>query len=183
VEPDVVDRIVEQWARERPAMALESIGVVARILRCAKLINDERRRTLAALGTDSATLDLLATLRRVGPPYRLAPSELAAENLVTGAAITQRVARAEASGHVRCERTPSGRRTTAVELTPKGHRVIERDIEVLIGRERALLRGIEGGERELLESMLRRLLGGMEAGDRAADGPPQTTRPPESEQS
>lgn len=158
---DAVDEIVEQWARERPAMPVDSIGVVARILRIAKVITDERRRTLAELGIDSATLDLLATLRRAGTPYRMSPSELADTCLVSGGAITQRVARAEDAGLVRCERTPSGKRTVTVELTPHGHQVIERNIEVLIGRERALLGGLGDGERRELEDLLRTLLGGI----------------------
>jgi DNA-binding MarR family transcriptional regulator len=158
---DAVDGIVEQWARERPEMPVDSIGVVARVLRIAKIITDERRRTLAELGIDSATLDLLATLRRSGPPYRMTPAEIAAHCLVSGGAVSQRVARAEDAGFVRTERTGSGRRTMAVVLTERGHRVIEHNIEALIARERALITGVSGDDRARLEGLLRDLLAGM----------------------
>jgi hypothetical protein len=59
------------WAREAPGVPVGSIGVLTRIWQAAKLLSDERRRTLAAVGMDAATLDLLSTLRRAGPPYRL----------------------------------------------------------------------------------------------------------------
>src|SRR4051812_28533509 len=117
-------------------MPVDSIGVVARILRIAKLFTDERLRTLAAMGIDSATSDLQATLRRSGPPYRLNATELAEACLVSGGAISQRVTRAEDAGFVRTRRTESGRRTLEVELTARGHLAIERDIEAMIGRER-----------------------------------------------
>ncbi|MER6987487.1 MarR family transcriptional regulator [Saccharopolyspora hirsuta] len=158
---DAVDGIVEQWARERPDMAVDAIGVIARILRIAKLITDERRRVLAELGIDSATLDLLATLRRAGAPYRLTPAEIAENCLVSGGAITQRVTRAEDAGLVRTQRSASGKRTVAVELTEHGHQVIEHDIEVLIGRERQLIAGLPADDRRQLEGLLRELLGRM----------------------
>ncbi|WP_232667465.1 MarR family winged helix-turn-helix transcriptional regulator [Pseudonocardia sp. TRM90224] len=139
-------------------MPLDSIGVVARVLRIAKLVWDVRRRTLAALDMDSATVDLIATLRRNGPPYCMTPSALVDDILVSGPAITQRVARAEALGLVSVERTPSGRRTVHVTLTSEGHRTIERNIEELIEQERALLVGLTDAERAELETLLRKLL-------------------------
>lgn len=161
---DAVDEIVDQWARERPGMPVDSIGVVARILRIAKLITDERRRVLAELGIDNAILDLLATLRRAGPPYRLSPAEIAENCLVSGGAITQRVTRAEDAGLVRSQRSASGKRTVAVELTPRGHQVIERNIEVLLGRERQLLAGMPADDQQRLEGLLRDLLARMSRG-------------------
>jgi hypothetical protein len=70
-----------------------SIGILTHIWQAAKLFSDERRRTLATIGMDAATLDLLSTLRRAGPPYRLSTRELAAR-LVTAGAVTQRASRA-----------------------------------------------------------------------------------------
>jgi DNA-binding MarR family transcriptional regulator len=161
VEPDAVDEIALQWSRERPDMPVDSIGLVARILRIAKIVTDERRRTLSALGIDSATFDLVATLRRSGSPYRMSPTGLAEACLVSGGAITQRVARAEDAGLVRATRTDPGRRTLTVELTSHGHQVVERDIEALIGRERELVAHMPAVEREQLADLLRSLLAGL----------------------
>lgn len=165
MDRDLIDTVAEQWSRERPAMPVESIGVIGRILRIAKLVTDERRRVLHGLGLDSATFDLLATLRRAGAPYRLGPADLSRQSLLSGGAVTQRVARAEAAGLVRVERTESGRRTVAVELTAAGHEAIERNIEVLIGRERELIAALGVEERRDLADLLRRLLAGIDGGD------------------
>ncbi|ALG07277.1 MarR family winged helix-turn-helix transcriptional regulator [Kibdelosporangium phytohabitans] len=161
MEPDAVDAITRQWARERPEMPLDSIGVVGRILRIAKLLMDERRRTLSTLDIDNATFDLLAALRRAGSPYRLSPTELTEWCLVSGGAITQRVTRAEQAGLVRTTRTDSGKRTLAVELTQRGHQTIEHGVETLIGREHDLVSHLSGEEREQLANLLRSLLAGI----------------------
>ncbi|HWN33307.1 MAG TPA: MarR family transcriptional regulator [Pseudonocardia sp.] len=158
---DAVDEIAQQWAREKPDLALDSIGVIARILRIAKLIADERRAVLSQLNIDSATFDLIATLRRSGRPYRMSPTEIARDCLVSGGAISQRVTRAEADGLVRTTRTDSGKRTLWVELTDRGHRIVERDIEVLLGRERQLIAHLAGDDRDRLAELLRTLLAGL----------------------
>ena len=175
---DAVDDIAAQWAREKPGLALDSIGVVARILRIAKLIADERRAVLSELNIDSATFDLIATLRRGGRPYRMSPTEIARDCLVSGGAISQRVTRAEAEGLVRTTRTDSGKRTLWVELTDRGHRIVERDIEVLLNRERQLIAHLAPADRDRLADLLRALLVGIAPAEAEPDPPPphQQTR-------
>ena len=157
---DAVDEIADQWARERPGLPVDSIGVVARVLRLAKVFTDHRRRVLRSLGIDSAMFDLLATLRRAGAPYRMSPAELSEACLVSGGGITQRVSRAEVAGLVDCHRTEGGR-TLTVALTAAGHRVIEQDIEAFLARERELIDHVPAERREQLAALLRELLAGV----------------------
>jgi DNA-binding Lrp family transcriptional regulator len=56
---------------------------------------------LARLGVDPATRDLLATLRRAGPPYQMTAGDIAKQTLVSAGAVSQRVVRAERDGLVR----------------------------------------------------------------------------------
>ncbi|WP_280399098.1 MarR family winged helix-turn-helix transcriptional regulator, partial [Nocardia carnea] len=90
--------IAAAWERELPGARTESIHLFTPLWRVAKLLTEERQRTLRRLGVDDATLDLLSTLRRSGPPYRLTTRQIAARSLVTAGAISQRLARAEAAG-------------------------------------------------------------------------------------
>jgi DNA-binding MarR family transcriptional regulator len=159
-KPDAVDEIQLAWLRERPDLPVESIGVIARVWRAAKLLGDERRRTLARLGIDHAILDLLSTLRRRGAPYTMTPAELKDHCLVTSGAISQRVARAESAGQVEVRRSPGGR-TLTVALTDKGHLAIEDTVERLLGYESGLLDHLTAAEREQLAELLRRLLDGL----------------------
>jgi DNA-binding MarR family transcriptional regulator len=159
-KPDAVDQIRLAWLRERPDMPVDSIGVITRVWRAAKILGDERRRTLARLGIDAATLDLLSTLRRHGVPYAMTPAELKRSCLVSAGAITQRVARAEAAGLVRPTRGPGGR-TALVELTDAGHRLIEGSVERLLRHEEHLIDHLPPPERDQLTELLRKLLDGL----------------------
>jgi DNA-binding MarR family transcriptional regulator len=157
---DGADRIQIAWTRERPGTPVESIGVITRIWHAGKLLADERRRTLARLGIDAATLDLLSTLRRHGGAYRMTPAELKDACLVSAGAISQRVTRAEAGGLVRAHRTAGGR-TTAVELTAEGHELIEGSVDELLRHEQDLIGHLTPEEREHLAALLRTLLDGL----------------------
>ena len=155
---DGVDRIQAAWQRERPGIPVDSIGVITRIWRIGKLLADERRRTLARLGIDAATLDLLSTLRRSGPPYRLTPGAIARQTLVSAGAISQRVARAERQGMVRREHSgPDGRRSY-VNLTAEGHALIDRSVGELLRREDDLMSSLATGRRDEFTELLRILL-------------------------
>jgi DNA-binding MarR family transcriptional regulator len=172
---DGVDRIQLAWTRERPGTPVESIGLITRIWRAGKLLADDRRRTLARLGIDAATLDLLSTLCRHGAPYRMTPAELKDACLVSAGAISQRVARAEAADLVRATRTGGGR-TTAVELTETGHALIEGSVDELLRHEQTLIDHLTPDERDRLAELLRALLAGLTARLPGADD-----RPPEKE--
>lgn len=159
-EPDAVDEIAAQWSRERPDLPVDAIGVVARVLRIAKVFADHRRRTLAELGVDRATFDLLATLRRTGAPFRMSPAELIEACLVTGGAISQRVARAEAAGFVTTERTAGGH-TTAVALTPAGRERIDHDIARYFALEQSMIGHMAPDQQAELARLLRQLQAGL----------------------
>lgn len=158
---DGVDQIQQAWERERPGTPAGSIGVITRIWRIGKLLADERRRTLALLGIDAATLDLLSTLRRAGHPYRLTAGAIAELSLVSAGAISQRVARAEREGLVRRERSPADGRLSYVTLTATGQALIERSVDELLRHEEALLSGLAAAQREDLTALLRVLLGSL----------------------
>ncbi len=156
-----MDHIQQAWERERPGTPAGSIGVITRIWRIGKLLADERRRTLALLGIDAATLDLLSTLRRAGHPYRLTAGAIAELSLVSAGAISQRVARAEREGLVRRERSPADGRLSYVTLTAAGQALIERSVDELLRHEEALLSGLADARREDLTALLRVLLGSL----------------------
>lgn len=146
------------WLRERPVTPVQGIGIVTRIWRCAKLLGDDRRRTLDAAGADAATLDLLSVLRRAGPPYQLTTRELTEQTLVTAGAISQRIARAERDGLVERTPGPEGTRTVLVILTPTGHTHVEHLVDRVLGREAELISHLTPEQQTALTDLLRLLL-------------------------
>jgi DNA-binding MarR family transcriptional regulator len=167
---DRADQITRAWQREQPGVPVGSIGVFTRIHQAAKLLADQRRRILSNIGMDSATLDLLSTLRRSGQPYRLSTRELAARCLVTAGAITQRVDRAEREGLVRRLAAQPGSRTVSVELTDLGHRAVESTVGDLLRYEQGLVDVLDPTRQQELARLLALLLQGLQT--RAEDDEP-----------
>lgn len=160
---DAVDAIALAWQRERPGTPVQGIGVVTRIWRCAKLLGDDRRRTLDAAGADAATLDLLSVLRRAGPPYQLSTRELTKRSLVTAGAISQRITRAERDGLVERAPGPVGSRTVLVTLTAAGHAHVEQLVDRVLGREAELISRLTSEQQATLTELLHLLLDDLHA--------------------
>ena len=135
------DEIATAWQRELPGVPTSSIGVITPLWRVAKLLADDRRRTL----------------RRAGPPYTLTTRELGTRTLVTAGAISQRLARAEAEGLISRAPSDRGRRAVAVTLTPRGHRTIERAVTALLTHEEALVAGLDPDNVRAFGQVLERL--------------------------
>ncbi len=155
---DHVDHVLEQWGAERPDLDVSPMAVIGRMKRLHQIIEAELRRTFAAHGLDAASFDVLATLRRSGPPHRLTPAALMRSAMVTSGAITQRLDRLEARGLV--GRTPSETdgRVVHVALTPEGVALIDRALPDHVATEHRLLAGLTPGRRDTLADTLRDLL-------------------------
>ena len=149
--------IAAAWRRELPGARTESIEVITPVWRIAKVLADDRRRTLAALGVDPSTLDLLSVIRRAGPPYELTTREIASRTLVTPGAVSQRVARAELSGLVQRASSSASRRAVAVRLTDAGHALIEATVRQLLEHEAGLIGALTADERAALTGLLAKL--------------------------
>jgi DNA-binding MarR family transcriptional regulator len=155
---DHVDLVLEQWARNRPDLDVSPMAVIGRLSRLSRLIDTELHRTFAAHGLDRASFDVLATLRRSGPPYRLTPTMLMRSAMVTSGAITQRLDRLEARRLI--TRTPSeaDRRVVVVALTEDGLALIDRVLPDHVATEERLLAALAPAERDALARTLRVLL-------------------------
>ncbi len=133
------NEIAAAWQRELPGVPTSSIGVITPLWRAAKLLSDDRRRTLALArhrGLDARPAEHAAPS---GPPYTLTTRELGERTLVTAGAISQRIGRAEAEGLVTRAPSDRGRRAVAVTLTTKGHRTIEAAVTALLTHEEELV--------------------------------------------
>src|SRR5262245_30355824 len=128
---DDVDRIVDQWAVQRPDLQTEAMAVFGRIYRLARIVGDRQEEAYGRLGINRGDFDVLATLRRSGAPYELTPTELCATMMLTSGGMTGRIDRLERRGLVRRAAHPSDRRALVVSLTPDGRRLV--DVAVGVG--------------------------------------------------
>lgn len=149
--------IAASWQQELPGVRAEAIEIITPLWRVAKILADDRRRTLASLGIDGATLDLLSVIRRAGPPYELTTREIARRTLITPGAVSQRVARAEGAGLVEREPSPASRRAVVVRLTDAGHTLINNTVRPLLDHEADLVSVLSDDERRALTAVLAKL--------------------------
>ncbi|RPF26655.1 MarR family winged helix-turn-helix transcriptional regulator [Georgenia muralis] len=155
---DGVDRILEQWARERPELDTEAMGIFGRIYRIARASGDAMEATYGRFGITRADFDVLATLRRSGEPFALTPSALTGALMLTSGGITGRVDRLERAGLVARSPSPTDRRALLVTLTPAGREVVDKAVVAGLETQRSLLAALPPARRRELDGLLRDLL-------------------------
>src|SRR5437763_10217354 len=117
---DEVDRLVEAWRQERPDLDVEPLAVLSRVTRLARHLDRARRRAFATHGLDAAEFDVLAALRRCGPPYELTPGQLVEQTMVSSGTMTHRIDKLESRGLVRRRPDADDGRVVRVRLAPRG---------------------------------------------------------------
>jgi DNA-binding MarR family transcriptional regulator len=156
-ETDGVDAIIAQWQRERPELDHAPIGVVGRISRLAREIEARLEVVYREHGLEPGWHDVLATLRRTGPPYQLRPSDFTGSLMLTSSGTTKRLDRLERAGLIARAPDPDDRRGVLITLTDAGHDLIDRVTEAHLANEARLLAGLSAAERERMAALLRKL--------------------------
>jgi DNA-binding MarR family transcriptional regulator len=154
---DRVDEILEQWRRERPELDHSPIGVVGRISRLARELEARLEPVYREHGLEPGWHDVLATLRRTGPPYRLRPSDFTGSLMLTSSGTTKRLDRLERAGLIARAPDPDDRRGVLITLTDDGRALIDRVTEAHMANEARLLGGLSERDREQLARLLREL--------------------------
>jgi DNA-binding MarR family transcriptional regulator len=149
-----VARAHQQWLAERPDLDTTPMLVIARLHRLAGHLTDELVTVYARYGLGEGEFDVLATLRRSGAPYELAPGELARHTMVTTGAVSKRIDRLEAAGLVSRRSSTEDGRGRFVALTDAGKDLIDEAFAAHMRNEARLLSALEPWQRRTLEQLL-----------------------------
>ncbi|WP_017588194.1 MarR family winged helix-turn-helix transcriptional regulator [Nocardiopsis ganjiahuensis] len=166
---DAVDLFLDQWARERPDLDTSPMGIIGRTNRLQQMLGRRVGDLLAEYDLERWEFDVLATLRRSGPPYRLTAKDLVRMMMVGSAAMTNRVDRLVRKELVYREADPASRRRVLVSLTDKGLDLVNSAVEGHVANEARLLEGLSADEQAQLAGLLRTLL--LSLGDTAPEEP------------
>jgi DNA-binding MarR family transcriptional regulator len=158
VQRDQIDLILSQWTRERSDLDTSPMEVIGRILRTSHRIDRSLHAVFKPFGLDFGLFDVLASLRRHGPPYQLPPSELNQWCMLTSGAMTKRLDRLEEAGLVRRRDDPADRRGVLVELSAAGLALIDQAVVAHLENERRILSPLTAEQRAELAALLRPLL-------------------------
>jgi DNA-binding MarR family transcriptional regulator len=157
VGADEVDRIVEDWSRERPDVDFAPLQVLSRVARLAKHLDRARRQAFAASGLEPWEFDVLAALRRAGTPYQLSPKALLQQTLVSSGTMTNRIDRLVERRLVERRTDPHDGRGVLVVMTSSGTEAVDAAISELLTGEAELLEGLSKADQERLTVLLRKL--------------------------
>jgi DNA-binding MarR family transcriptional regulator len=168
---DHVDRLRRQWEKELPDLDTEPMAILGRAFRLSNMVRPGIEATFAGYGLDRGEFDVIATLRRSGPPYRLTPTEMYSLLMISSGGLTHRLVRLEKAGLIRREPSPDDGRSLLVALTDAGIALAEKAFRKDMASEAKFLEPLSTKERETLAALLRKLIVEME-NDSTENGQP-----------
>jgi DNA-binding MarR family transcriptional regulator len=155
---DRIDVILGEWEAQLPELDTSPVAVIGRINRLAQLLQERIEPVFLRHGLNGGEYDVLAALRRAGPPFRLSPSALSQSLIVTSGGMTKRLKSLEDDGLVRRSPSRLDRRSTLVQLTPRGRRLVDSVVVAHVANERRLIAALDEDSCQHLASLLRRFL-------------------------
>ena len=115
-----IDELLTAWRRELPEGDFESLAPMARAVHMARVVDTFERRVIEPFEISLSEYEVLAALRREGPPYRLNPSTLQARLDRSSGGLTKLLKRLEDAGHVERRQDPEDGRGSLVILSRRG---------------------------------------------------------------
>ena len=160
---DRMDRVLADWAGQRPDLDFTPVGVVTRLSRVRTYLEAELAGVFARFGLTSADFLVIVTLRRAGKPYRMPQARLMDALGLTSGTVSVRLDRLERNGIVTREPDPASARGSLVQLTDSGLELFDQVAPVHLANEDRLLSALSPAERQVLADLLRRLLSSFES--------------------
>jgi DNA-binding MarR family transcriptional regulator len=170
---DAIDVILDQWRQQRPDLDLSAMGVFGRLGLLSRALETAVEPVFTRHGLRLGEFDVLAALRRAGPPYTLIPSQLAAALMMSRAGMTNRLDRLEAAGLVQRSLDPADRRSFRITLTEKGRQVVDATLSEHAANLARLASHLTPQDATTLSRILRTMLNAL---PRPPDGPAAPTR-------
>jgi DNA-binding MarR family transcriptional regulator len=117
---DLVDLVTDEWRREMPDLDQAGIELTRRVMRLAGMLGEQLAAQSVRWNLTKGEVNVLATLRSVGFPYELRPTDLKARLVMTSGGISNVLNRLESSGFVERQPDSNDGRSSWVRLTPEG---------------------------------------------------------------
>lgn len=162
MQMDAIDRVVEQWAKEKPELETEPMAMMGRIMRIAKYMETQVAELHKKYDMKLGEFDVLATLRRSGKPYRLTPSELIGSMMLTSGAMTNRLDKLEAKGLISREHSKEDRRSVSVQLTKDGLILIDQMMTEHVEMQKKLVKSLSASQKKNTNQLLKTWLSAYE---------------------
>lgn len=154
---DGVDERRSQWAQELPELDTRGMAILGRARWITLAARPRIEAIFASHGLDTGEADVLFTLLRSGPPYRLRPTELYRSLMISSGGMTNRISRLAKAGLVRQVSAERDGRSMPVELTAEGLSRARAAFEADMAIEVEMLESLTEDEQHQLAGLLRKL--------------------------
>ena len=159
---DKVDLIIKQWNQEKPELDVKSMALIGRMKRIAQHLSTGMGETFSDHGLNTASFDMLATLRRSGPDYALSPNDLIESTMVRSGTMTHRIDQLCKAGWVERIKNPKDGRGFIIALTLAGKTIIDAAIVDHVVTQDRLVSGLDEQEKAQFNQLLTKLLSSFE---------------------
>ncbi|MDX7998490.1 MarR family transcriptional regulator [Xenorhabdus sp. Reich] len=153
---DHVDRLLIQWEQQRPDLDPSSMGVIGRLCRVSKIIEQRLQHAFREHGLSTIEFDILATLRRNNTP--ITPTEMYQSVMLTSGAMSTRIEHMVQRGLIERIANEEDRRSCKVFLTSEGKALIDKAVESHLENQKNILESLTETQQEQLATLLRHWL-------------------------
>jgi DNA-binding MarR family transcriptional regulator len=136
---DHIDRVIAQWKVQGMKLDLGPVGIIGRAGRIMEYVDRALESKFEEFGISRGTFDVLAALKRNGPPFRLSQRDLMRSLLRTSGSMSLRIDTLEREGLVTRLQDQDDRRSVFVTLTTKGSNLLQRVIPEHLANENSLI--------------------------------------------
>lgn len=162
---DLLERIRADWAQVRPDLDPQPMLTVLLLERLHNALARRVEQTYLEADINASNWDLLLTLLRSAPEQGLTPTELSELSAISGASITNRVARLLDKKLVERVVSPRDRRSAHIRLTERGRALTGQLLAPHINNETWVLSVLDPDERRALEKLALKLVRHLESGE------------------
>ncbi len=146
---------------ERPDLDVRVMGILGRIFHITKRMEQNLSPLLSGHNLTIPEFDVLAILRRSGPPYTLPVKVLCEESLLSSGAMTNRIDRLVPKQLIKRVHSTQDRRSVLISLTQQGKKAIDEILPIRLIQANDQLSTLSKREKSQLNSLLTKLLDGM----------------------
>lgn len=152
-----VNRIVEQWQRERPDLDATPMLLFGALAQAQLLTTPYINRVVAKHGLMRGTFDVISALRRAGPPYALTPKQLTESLLISGPGMTGRLDKLEQLNLIVRLPEPNDRRSLKIQLTQRGVQLVDEIIPHFVAAQWHVVAELGSRDSATLIALLQRV--------------------------
>jgi DNA-binding MarR family transcriptional regulator len=159
---DKIDILLDQWKHERADLNMAPMGILGRLLCLGRIVSEGAIEVAARHEITLPEFDVLAILRRCGPPFQQSVGSLCEHSLLSSGAMTNRIDRLEKKKMVVRVQDKTDGRGVNVRITKKGLIAINNVLPDRVKEAHEKVAVLSKAEQSQLNYLLKKMLNKLE---------------------